>query len=104
MSLKKDIEQVFKESYLEHLCQFLKNDKEYLFMREKIYLAETEAQEFPTENNKKILKQNKLKIAEYLNISIYKMGFSEGINHSKPESKQSLIYRFYVIHLKKHVT
>lgn len=89
VSLKKDIQQVFKESYLEDLYQFLNEDKEYLLMREKIRLVENEVLEYPTEINKKSLKQNKLKIAEYLHISIYKMGFYVGINRSQSESKES---------------
>lgn len=88
MSLKKDIQKFFKESYLEHLYQFIKEDEEYLLMRERICLAENKVLEFPTENNKNILKQNKFKIAEYLHISIFKMGFYEGLNYCPSKSKE----------------
>ncbi|MEG1047521.1 hypothetical protein [Carnobacterium sp.] len=89
MSIEKELQQIFKKSYLEHLYQFVKEDEEYLLMRKKICLAENKVLEFPTENNKKILKQNKLKIAEYLHINIFKMGFYKGLNYSQSKSKES---------------
>ena len=52
MSIEKELQQIFKESYLEYLSQFLKEDEEYLLMRQKINFAENKVLESPTKINK----------------------------------------------------
>ncbi|MFS7398817.1 hypothetical protein [Carnobacterium maltaromaticum] len=88
MSIEKELQQIFKESYLEYLSQFLKEDEEYLLMRQKINFAENRVLEYPTEINKQILKNIKIQIAEYVHINIFRKGFSEGVNYSQLESTE----------------
>lgn len=90
MSIEKELQQIFKESYLEYLSQFLKEDEEYLLMRQKINFAENKVLESPTKTNKEILKKNKFQVAEYVHINIFRKGFSEGVNYSQLESEDSL--------------
>ncbi|CAD5897016.1 hypothetical protein [Carnobacterium maltaromaticum] len=91
MSIEKELQQIFKESYLEYLSQFLKEDEEYLLMRQKINFAENKVLKCPTKKNKEILKKNKFQIAEYVHINIFRKGFSEGVNYSQLESEDSLM-------------
>ncbi|MGX7420719.1 hypothetical protein ACWOFR_18255 [Carnobacterium gallinarum] len=90
MTLEKELQQIFKESYLDYLSHFIQEDEEYLLMRQKINFAETKVLEHPTETNKKILKKIKFQLAEYVHINIYRKGFSEGVNYSHLESEDSL--------------
>ena len=87
MSIEKELQQIFKESYLEYLSQFLKEDEEYLLMRQKIIFAENKVLECPSKINKKILKQIKFQIVEYVHVNIFRKGFSEGLYYSQLESK-----------------
>lgn len=91
MNLEKELQHIFRESYLEYLSQFLKDDEAYLLMRQKINLAEIKVLEFPNETNKKVLKKLKFEIAEYVHINIFRKGFSEGLSYSQLESKDFLI-------------
>lgn len=90
MSIEKELQQIFKGSYLEYLSQFLKEDEEYLLMRQKINFAENKVLECPTKTNKEILKKKKFQVAEYVHINIFRKGFSEGVNYSQLESEDSL--------------
>lgn len=83
LQLEKEMQQIFKESYLEHLYQFLSEDEEYLLLKEKINFAKNEVSEFPTETNKKQLKKMRLQLSEYVHMNIFEMGFSEGLNYSQ---------------------
>lgn len=91
MSLENEVQQIFKESYMEHFFQFLKEDKKYLLLSEKIILAEKDILENPSKANKENLKKLKFQISEYMHIKIFEMGFFEGINYSRLRLKESLI-------------
>ncbi|MGY3778377.1 hypothetical protein [Isobaculum melis] len=91
MCFEKELQQIFKESYLECLSKFLKEDEEYHILSQNISFAENKVLECPTKTNKEILKGIKLELAEYVHINIFKMGFFEGVNYGLVESKESLI-------------
>ncbi|WP_281173978.1 hypothetical protein [Carnobacterium gallinarum] len=38
MTLEKELQQIFKESYLDYLSHFIQEDEEYLLMRQKLTL------------------------------------------------------------------
>lgn len=90
MSLEKEIQQIFKESYLEHFFQFLKEDKKYLVLSETIILKKQEILKNPTKENKKNLKKLEFQLSEYVHTSIFKMGFSEGLDYCQSRSKEHL--------------
>ncbi|MBC1527434.1 hypothetical protein [Listeria seeligeri] len=81
MAVENEIRKLFKERYLENLLQFLKEDEDYQIIRDKIMLAQDEIIEVPTQNNKEKLHKLKDQLAEYVHITIFEIGFLEGVNY-----------------------
>lgn len=81
MLLEKEMEQFFKNSYLENLLQLLNEDESYQLIRNNISLAQDEATKVPTQTNTKKLKELKFQLAEYVHTKIFELGFFEGINY-----------------------